>query len=284
MAISRRRFLFGSVVTAAGAGALGYGRFVESTNLQQDTVRVELPLELLRTPLRILHLSDLHYSGVVPLHFIEEAFQLGLQQKPDLICLTGDYTTANDSAPITDLLPLLESLSLTAPTIATFGNHDGGPWTTGMGGASDTTLTEQVLTEAGVHVLQNLSKSITIGSQEIELIGLEDLWSDKLDAEAAFQTVTEPRKPRIVLSHNPDSKAWLAEKEWDLMLSGHTHGGQVVIPFLGAPVVPIQDKAFTAGLNRWNDKWIYTTRGVGNLHGFRFNCPPEVSIIDLVPN
>jgi predicted MPP superfamily phosphohydrolase len=65
------------------------------------------------------------------------------------------------------------------------------------------------------------------------------------------------------------------------MLCGHTHGGQVVVPLLGAPIVPVRDRRYVAGLNQWRERWIYTTRGVGSLYGIRFGCRPEVSILSV---
>ena len=66
------------------------------------------------------------------------------------------------------------------------------------------------------------------------------------------------------------------------MLCGHTHGGQCDLMFLGTPFAPVRDKRFVQGLHRWEDRWIHITRGVGNLHGMRFNCRPEVSLLTLV--
>jgi len=75
----------------------------------------------------------------------------------------------------------------------------------------------------------------------------------------------------VLLSHNPDSKTEVQDHPWDLMLCGHTHGGQLWIPFVGAPFAPIRDKRFVKGLRRWNNRWIHVTKGVGNLHGLRLN-------------
>jgi hypothetical protein len=65
-------------------------------------------------------------------------------------------------------------------------------------------------------------------------------------------------------------------------LCGHTHGGQIVLPLIGAPWAPVRDKRFIAGLYSWENRWIHITRGVGNVHGGRFNCPPEVSLLTLL--
>jgi predicted MPP superfamily phosphohydrolase len=86
----------------------------------------------------------------------------------------------------------------------------------------------------------------------------------------------------VLLSHNPDVKEEVAPRHWQLMLSGHTHGGQLRVPWLGAtPFAPVRDKRFVAGLHRWNDRWIHVTKGVGNVYGMRINCPPEISFLTL---
>ncbi len=75
----------------------------------------------------------------------------------------------------------------------------------------------------------------------------------------------------------------LSQKDypWDLMLCGHTHGGQLSLPVIGTPFAPVRDKKYVAGLHKWNNKQIHITRGVGNVLGLRFNCPPEVSVLEL---
>ncbi|MDX2181273.1 MAG: metallophosphoesterase [Bryobacteraceae bacterium] len=89
--------------------------------------------------------------------------------------------------------------------------------------------------------------------------------------------------PTILLSHNPDSKALLAKFDWDLMLSGHTHGGQVVVPILGWNPAPVYDRRYLRGLYEWKARRIYISRGVGSGFPMRFNARPDVSILDLRP-
>ena len=86
----------------------------------------------------------------------------------------------------------------------------------------------------------------------------------------------------MVVAHNPDSKDYLKDYRWDLLLSGHTHGGQIVLPFV-QNFAAVRDKRFIAGLYRWEGRQIYITRGVGSLMGIRFNCRPESSILTLTP-
>jgi predicted MPP superfamily phosphohydrolase len=89
--------------------------------------------------------------------------------------------------------------------------------------------------------------------------------------------------PSIVLAHNPDTKDAIEHQSWDLMLSGHTHGGQVVVPFVEPTWAPVVDKRFIAGLYEWSGRQLYITKGVGNHSGVRFGCRPEVSILELRP-
>jgi hypothetical protein len=84
-----------------------------------------------------------------------------------------------------------------------------------------------------------------------------------------------------VLCHNPDAKELFRRHDGYLMLCGHTHGGQLRLPLLGTPFAPVRDKRYVEGLHPWAGRWLYTTRGVGNLHGLRFHCPPEVSVLDI---
>lgn len=283
MPISRRRFIFGSVVAAAVGGGVVYSRYVEPGRLSLETTVVEIQSKKLSRPIKILQLTDLHYSSVVSLSFIEEAFELGMSVSPDVVCFTGDFVTCIDLLPIRDLKPLLINIGKSVPTLAVLGNHDGGSWSSAMGGLRSADIVSDLLEESQIEVLRNSSTIVDVDSQSLKFVGLEDLWSGMPDPSAAFQQVDSSEPPTIVLMHNPDSKELISDKEWDLALCGHTHGGQVVLPFVGAPIVPIRDKAFTAGLNVWRGRKIYTSRGIGSLYGLRFNCAPEVSVIELLP-
>lgn len=279
--LSRRKLLFGAgFIGVAGAVGAAYTRLLEPGWLEVSHRTVQLgPAEA--QPIRVLHLSDLHASGYVPLEFIAKAIQLGLAEKPDLICLTGDFITRHFTR-FADYADVLKPLAAAAPVFACLGNHDGGKWAArpNYRGHADHVEVRKCLAASGAKVLLNQSQDITLRGHQLRLVGVGDLWADELRAPEAFATVS-PNIATLLLMHNPDGKDAVADFPWQLALCGHTHGGQLRLPFFGTPFAPVRDHRYVAGLNRWRDRSIYTTRGVGNLHGVRFNCRPEVSLLTL---
>ncbi len=281
MSISRRKLLLG--VGALGVLGAAYSRLLESSWLEVREVAIRLPRARLSAPLRILHLSDLHYSAVVPLALIEQAIRSGLQRRPELICVTGDFITAGEALDLKPYGALLRALPAAAPAVAVLGNHDGGSWSHPRGGPRDPNLITGMLEEAGFVVLHNASRVLEVAGSRIGVAGVADLWAGGCDPQAAFQGLQSEEVQAIVaLAHNPDTKDALEPHPWDLMLCGHTHGGQVVLPLLGPPIVPVRDRGFVSGLHAWKGRSIYTTRGVGSLYGIRFHCRPEVSLLDVL--
>lgn len=274
--INRRLFLASVLSGVGGLGA--YMRFWAPENIVLTRHNHRLDIRHERAPLRLVHLADFHASHVVSLEYIVRTVKLAAAQKPDLVCLTGDFitTTHEDFGAYSAALKVLADA---APTFACMGNHDGGWWARHHGYRSWNKVAE-MLAAAGITVLHNQSRVVQFGSRRLQLIGLGDLWAKECDPGKAF-VQGDPTVSTIVLSHNPDSKSLLADRPWHLMLCGHTHGGQLYLPGIGTPFAPVRDHRYVAGLNPWHDRFIHTTRGVGNLHGLRFNCPPEVSVLDL---
>jgi uncharacterized protein len=257
-----------------------YAFGLEPNWLERTYQRVKLPCENLASGVRILQLSDFHASSVVPFSLIENSVELGLEAKPDVICLTGDFVT--DAAPFDEVeyARILRRLSSAAPVFASLGNHDGGRWSASVGGLKDSSVIRSLLRDGNVSLLHNRSEVVRVRDQAVRFAGVADLWSERMDVNLAFADV-RPEDTTILLAHNPDTKDLLADRPWDLMLSGHTHGGQVVLPFLGERFVPVRDKRFIAGLKQWNGRQVYVTRGVGSIRGVRVNCRPEVTILDV---
>lgn len=281
LTLSRRKFLWLVGVSISGVG-LGwvYMRYLEPDWFEVTHKTLPSAPEGDRR-IRILHLSDFHASDEVPFEMIDDAIGLGLEEEPDLICLTGDFM----SWALPDAGRYRESLSRLserAPVYACLGNHDGGDWSKPRGGPKDASHIASILEEAGIKVLHNRSEELSLKGRRLNLVGVGDVWNHDVDVLAFFDVRYENASLTLLLSHNPDSRRRVEEADWDLMLCGHTHGGQLIVPVIGTrPFVPISDPAFSEGLIPWKGRHIHVTRGVGNVHGMRFNCRPEVSLLGV---
>jgi predicted MPP superfamily phosphohydrolase len=268
-----------SLLAASGLALFAYTRFVEPRWVRVRHTPVRLPS--LAHAWRIVHLTDLHSSPEVPLAYLEGVFRQAAAQHPDLICLTGDFITRRVESR-SAYAAALKILSDAAPTFACPGNHDGGLWAGARGGPRDMGDLEALLREAGIPLLENRDTLLALPAGRVLIGGLGDIWAARCDpsqVQADYDTSTAPLK--ILLTHNPDSKARAASLRWDLLLAGHTHGGQLALPFVGTPFAPVNDKRFVNGLYPYEGRLLHVSPGVGNLHGMRFNCRPEISVLDL---
>jgi predicted MPP superfamily phosphohydrolase len=266
-----RRFLLSTLAPPCLAAA--WFRFVEPRWFQISYTAVRVPGI---RPKRILHISDIHISDGMGASDLEPGIRAGLAARPDLICLTGDFVTYTKGFDRTGLQRLLRLAADRVTTYAVLGNHDGGAWIAGFGGSRSTEPMRELVGSAGVRMLHN--DSAVEGG--LTLVGVADYWSGELDVERAFERVA-PSAPAVVLCHNPDGKKSLERKPWNLMLSGHTHGGQARIPGLTPLWAPVADKRFLAGLYNWQGRQLFITRGLGSPKHVRAFCRPEVSLLDL---
>ena len=281
--ISRRGFLIASGRLAAGGlagAALGwaYSSAVEPEWLQVE--RIPLALEKLRPALdgfRIAQFSDIHFGPYMratdALRIVEQVNSL----HPDLIVFTGDFVTElghGEAGWITDSFRLLHS---THGVYAILGNHD--HWT-------DAEAVGRAVRAAGVTLLRNENRLIEHGGAGLWLAGVDDVWEEKHDLQAALQGVRED-SPVILLAHEPDYADEVARvRRVDLQLSGHSHGGQVRLPYFGAFALPYLGQKYPFGLRKVGSTLLYTNRGVGVLYPpIRLNCRPEITLFELsAPN
>jgi hypothetical protein len=274
---SRRKFLLSAFASASAFVA--YPTLLEPRWF--DVVRTNIKLRpQSRGRLRILQLTDLHASRVVPLSLIGSAVDAGLAENPDIVCLTGDFITSREDFDSKEYASILRKLSAAKPTYATLGNHDGGAWAGRGRGFKNHKLVDRILDEAGVELLHNRSLVLDAQGQKVVLAGVGDLWADEIDARRALQDAPADL-PVVLMSHNPDSKEVLRPVPFDLMLSGHTHGGQVILPYYGTSLAAVRDHRYIAGRYDWDGRQMYISRGVGSLFGIRFRCRPEVTILDV---
>ncbi|MEO8126319.1 MAG: phosphodiesterase YaeI [Bryobacteraceae bacterium] len=273
--MNRRTFLSVSAASAAAVAAgASWARFIEPRYFELTKTRISLAGV---RPRRILHMSDIHISDGMSGADLETGFREGLSQRPDLICLTGDFVSTTRGFDREGLEKLLRLAVSTAPTYAVLGNHDGGKWLARWGGKHSTQFMQDLIRSSGVHLLHNQRAVI----DDLTLVGVGDYWSGEFDTGQAFSGSLQT-KSTILLCHNPDAKRDLGHLPWDLMLSGHTHGGQVRVPGFTPPWAPVADKRFIAGLYGWNNRQLFITRGVGSPLHVRAFCRPEISVLDLV--
>ena len=222
--------------------------------------------------LKIVHLTDIHHSLYTPLEDVERAVKMTNHLQPDLICLTGDYVTFSPTY-IWPVAQVLGRLRARMGVFAVLGNHDFNV---------DADEMTRALEAQHIHVLRNSHISLGSGHDHLWLVGVDDLWWSADDLEAGMRHVPA-RDPKILLCHNPVGIRMAAEHHIDLVLSGHTHGGQVRLPLLGAWYGRSKlGKRFVQGWNRLDGTQIYVSRGIGKVVlTLRAGCPPEIACLRL---
>ena len=285
--LNRREWMKYSLLGGTGLlASVGYLSF-EAQWLEVREKEILLKRLHPKAKLRLLHISDLHLSRAVSLSYIEKALKTGLEQSPDACFITGDFIT--DKPKAEDLIKyekLLGFFAKKVPTFACLGNHDGGIWAKEHGGFSSNRTVKNLLKSGKISVLENERKEIYLKGQNIDIVGLGDLWSKECRPHICLERLSDPEKNPgrsvILINHNPDAKDALKEYRWDMMLSGHTHGGQLKVPFENdAPFAPVKDRTMIDGTFPWKGRIIHITRGVGNLYGVRLNCRPEISLLKV---
>ena len=237
--------------------------------------RVQVPLCRLHPALegfKIVQLSDLHFLPHTPLSVIARAAERACELKPDLLVLTGDFVT-HEAETIFGLSDLLASLDARYGVFAILGNHDV---------RAGKALIGKAIEDTGVLLLQNEGITFDVGHGQLTLAGVDDCLWGQPDLKAALAQ-RPADATTILLAHEPDViDRFSQDGRVDLQLSGHTHGGQVRLPFFGTPVLPKLGQKYVHGLHRVNQSWLYTNRGVGMVSlPIRFNCPPEVTELVL---
>jgi uncharacterized protein len=279
---SRRGFLRRSVQLTLGASAVaglstGYG-FWEASQIRILRKTIALPrLPRSFAGKKIAVLTDMHHGPFVSLRFIREAVGLARSLRPDVFVLVGDFTQKGPES--VEHLPMcLEVLAkLRAPlgVFAVPGNHDKQLDGVDFGECiKRTTLTD----------LTNQAQCLTLAGQNLWLAGIDDLLCGQPDLELALEEVPD-NEAVVLLSHNPDLAELMPDARVDLIVSGHTHGGQIYLPGFGASWLPsMYGQKYIAGLVQGPASQVFISRGLGESGiPLRLNCPPEINLLTLVP-
>lgn len=218
---------------------------------------------------RIAFLTDTHITGMMRRAFYREVVKQTLDFAPDAILLGGDLVTFSRDIPL--MVEFLGELRAADGVFAVLGNHD-------IWAGSD--RIQELLTARGVQYVTNRSILLTRGGETLPLVGIDEVYRGMPDVDRAFAGV-DPG-PCIGISHHPDVIDLLDGRRIDLLLCGHTHGGQIRFPFFGAVVVPSMHEAeYASGFHRVRGVLMYVSRGVGAIPPLRILCKPEVATFVL---
>ena len=279
--LTRRRFLAGLGVTAATLSLYSGELERHALTTVRQTVRVtNLPTAF--HGFTIAQLSDFHFRDFDEPYFIEHAVQQLNLLKPDLVALTGDFITANRvpgshrsaAADANDCASILSGIHCPL-RFSTLGNHD----------TVDPAGVLQALRTHGLNPLDNEHLAIDRGGDRLWVAGIADAYFDVPNLALAMPR-RKPSEPLILLGHEPDFCDTVAQyAPVDLMLAGHTHGGQVRLPLMPPLFLPGMGVKYVHGLFRLRgNTQLYVNRGLGTMHlPFRLNCPPELTLLTLRP-
>lgn len=303
--LSRRQFI--KTIAVGGIGvtsiaAISHQGIIKDTSadITLEHRRIEfkdLPKDL--DGFRIGFISDIHLGIYLPDEWLAHSFDLLREEKPDLLCLGGDYIWVHESGshrwfggvrnhkflkPLThslamDIFSVVSKLSATldAPfgTYGVLGNHD--HWTDGE-------LCKRCFEDRNIQILMNQDVILRRGTSTLRMVGIDDYWTGNPAIPQPNPMLDRQPDFTLLLLHNPDYLGHILSSgfKFDLALAGHTHAGQVKLPLLGAVKYNIEDARFEEGLYQTPDFASYTTRGLGVVEiPWRINCPPEVSILEL---
>jgi predicted MPP superfamily phosphohydrolase len=268
MAVTRRAVLKTLVATGVGAAAgVGAYGFLDERH-QLVVTRADVPVAGLPHALAGLRLgliTDVHRSGFVSHQDVANAVSALMRQRPDLIILGGDYVTYGDRDYVAPSAEALAPLSAPHGVFGILGNHD------------DDHDMPAALAKNGVQMLKDARTRLTVRHEPLDLVGIRYWTKNQMD----IAPLVRDRAPAtILLAHDPRRLTEAVALNIPLVLSGHTHGGQIVLPLVGA--IAAQKFPVASGMGRRGQTTMFVSRGVGTIYvPVRINCPPEVAVLTL---
>ncbi len=278
-----RAFLALTIIVMSTGGLLtAWGSIIEPNLIVIRRRRFALPLQ---TPLKIAIASDFHIGIYRKKSFTRKIVRAINALKADIVLIPGDFMD-DEEVPMSDLEPL-KDLQSRYGVFAVTGNHDAGAYLSHVTGIpyfkkDRTPELQKRLTSYGITFLRNASKTLKINGEELIIAGTDDAFMQTCDPKKTLQDLPK-NTPVVLLSHTPDVIIDTASHRANLIVSGHTHGGQIRLPFIGA-LIPIPDKIgryFDRGLfNVTSTCALLITEGIG-VTGVRARlfCPPEIVVL-----
>lgn len=293
-------------------------RFIEPRLIFTTRLKLSIPhLSKDLSGLKILQISDLHLHSNTSKTFLDKLVKKCQALKPDIIALTGDFICYGKLQAPDELKSLLKRFHAPYGCYAVLGNHDYAsfvsinsqgdydvirpPTSSSLSRAfsrlKESTILTKKTTEEAKHIplhqelvaliqetpfklLNNDSCLISINGSKLNICGLGEYCLKKLDTKEAFKNY-DPNYPGIILLHNPDGAPFLENYPGDVILSGHTHGGQVNLPWMWKKFTLLENMNFKKGLVKTHNKWLYINRGLGSVLPFRWFSPPEILLLTL---
>lgn len=263
--------------TATLAGLLYYAARHEPDHIETVPLDLMLPrLDPAFDGYRIVQISDIHMGRWMTRERLESVVDQVNAQNADLIVITGDFVTKRVEAYHTDLVEPLSRLHSVDGVIGIHGNHDFYTTQTAHNVA-------EVMQESGIIDVNNAVHTLRRGDAALHIAGVDDVVARQARLDLTLAQLPDDDSCAILLAHEPDFiDIAAATNRFDLQLSGHTHGGQVRIPYLRAMVLPRHGRYYIEGLHRIYGMWLYVNRGIGMVTlPLRFNCPPEITVLTL---
>jgi predicted MPP superfamily phosphohydrolase len=276
--ISRRRFLALSGIAAVGVPL--YAAEISRHEIRVEEVTIPMPrLADVFRGMRIVQISDLHYANFTEPYFIRQVVERVNRLNPDVVVFTGDFISYG-LWPYEDIVRFAnncaEALSQVKCPLrfASLGNHDY---------AVNAYMVSDALKTHGITVLINRAEPLERDGKRLWLAGTGDAIANEMKLERAIPAASrKDNEPVVLLAHEPDVLKYVAPFGVDLMLSGHTHGGQIRLPFLPPLFLPKLGIEYVNGLFRMGNTHLYVNRGIGTVNlPFRFDCPPEITVLTL---
>lgn len=265
--------ILGTSALAAGLLGLAYARRIEPSLLDITYHRLVLPrLAPEFHDYRLVQISDIHMDKRMQSRLDDIVAAVNLQN-PDLVAITGDFVTHSVHKFAPRLVSSLRNLRAPDGVAAIMGNHD--HW-------SGPDEVRRMIHDSGIRDLNNKSYTIRRGQAALHIAGVDDYMQREDRLDLVLEQIPD-EGAAILLAHEPDyAEVSAASGRFDLQLSGHSHGGQVHLPFIGAPFLPEHAGKYPRGLYHINGMQIYTNRGLGMVHlNLRWNSLPEVSVFIL---